>query len=327
MILPLYLRLNNSKSIECEMKGSGFIDLQVNGFGGIDFASPGLALEEILLVTRELVRHGTMKFLPTIISSPHEVYERNLPLFARAMELPEIKDHIPGLHLEGPFISKEPGIRGAHHPAWIIPPDIRLFDRFMELAKEKIKMLTLAADLPGADQLCRHATQRGVTVSLGHQDATTEDLQRLVEAGARSLTHLGNGIPKKISRHDNPLFAGMANDDLTAMIITDGHHLSLPLLKTIIRTKGINRIIVVSDSSPVAGLLPGKYKTYGQIVRLERGGRLYIPRTGYLAGSSATMKQCIEYLGASGLVKEEELETVGIHNPSRLIGLSTGNDS
>lgn len=306
------------------MERNGFVDLQVNGFGGIDFSSMSLTLDEIVLVTRELNRQGTLKFLPTIICSPPEVYEHNLPLLARAMELPEIKDHIPGLHLEGPFISRKAGIRGAHNPAWIIPPDIPLFDRFMELAREKIKMLTLAADLPGAEQLCRHAAQRGVTVSLGHQDATWEDLQRLVEAGAKALTHLGNGIPKKIARHDNPLVAGIANDDLIAMIITDGHHLPLPLLKTIIRTKGADRIIVVSDSSPVAGLKPGKYKTYGQIVRLERGGRLYIPRTGYLAGSSATMKQCIDYLDASGLLNGEELKTVGIYNPLKLIGLSSG---
>jgi len=166
------------------MERSGFIDLQVNGFGGIDFSSINLNLDEILFVTRELIHQGTIKYLPTIISSPPEVYERNLPLLARAMELPEIKDHIPGVHLEGPFISKKPGIRGAHNPAWIISPDIRLFDRFMELADEKIKMLTLAADLPGAERLCQHATQSGVTVSLGHQDATTEDLQRL------ALNHL-----------------------------------------------------------------------------------------------------------------------------------------
>ncbi len=305
------------------MERNGFVDLQVNGFGGIDFSSPDLTLQEIVLVTRELIHQGTIRYLPTIISSPLEVYERNLPLLARAMELPEIKDHIPGMHLEGPFISGTPGIRGAHETTSIILPDIPLFDRFMKLAGEKIKILTLAADLPGAEQLCRYAAQRGVTVSLGHQDATWEDLQRLVEAGAKALTHLGNGIPKRIARHDNPLVAGIANDDLIAMIITDGHHLPLPLLKTIIRTKGADRIIVVSDSSPVAGLKPGKYKTYGQVVRLERGGRLYIPRTGYLAGSSATMKQCIDYLDATGLLNDEELERVGIHNPLRLIGLSS----
>jgi len=107
------------------------------------------------------------------------------------------------------------------------------------------------------------------------------------------------------------------------MIITDGHHLSLDILKTIIRTKGIDKIIVVSDSSPVAGLQPGNYKAYGQIVHLDPGGRLYIPRTGYLAGSSATMKHCIDYLDATGLLNDEELERVGIHNPLRLIGLSS----
>lgn len=305
------------------MERNGFVDLQVNGFAGIDFSSPGLTLDDILLVTRELDRQGTAKFLPTIVSSPPEVYEHNLPLFARAMKLPEIKEHIPGLHLEGPFISKKPGVRGAHKPASIIPPDIPLFDRFMKLAGEKIKMLTLAAELPGAERLCRYATQRGVTVSLGHQDATWTDLERLAEAGAKSLTHLGNGIPRKIARHDNPIFEGLANDDLIAMIITDGHHLPLPLLKTIIRSKGIDRIVVVSDSSPAAGLKPGTYRTFGQIVHLGPGGRIYLPRTGYLAGSSATMKQCIEYLEDSGLLSDDESDKVGIHNPLRLIGLSS----
>ncbi len=309
------------------MKRNGLVDLQVNGFAGIDFSSPGLTLDDIMLVTRELNHRGTVKFLPTILSSPPEVYEHNLPLFARALELPEIREHIPGLHLEGPFISKKPGIRGAHKPASIVLPHIPLFDRFMKLSGENIKMVTLAAELPGAERLCRHATKCGVTVSLGHQDATSEDLQRLVKAGAKSLTHLGNGIPKKISRHDNPVFAGMANDDLTAMIITDGHHLPLPLLKSMIRAKGSDRIIVVSDSSPVAGLKPGTYRTFGQIVHLEPGGRIYLPRTGYLAGSSATMKQCIAYLESTGLLSEEELDKVGIHNPLRLIGLSPENES
>ena len=157
------------------------------------------------------------------------------------------------MHLEGPFISKNPGTRGAHKPNWIIPPDLAVFDRYMELAKGKIKMLTMAAELPGADRLCKHATNHGVIVSLGHQDATAEDLQRLVDAGARSLTHLGNGIPMEVPRHNNPVIAGMANDNLTAMIITDGHHLPVHLIKTIIRVKGVDRIVVVSDSSPIAG--------------------------------------------------------------------------
>ncbi len=308
------------------MERNGYIDLQVNGFGGIDFSSPELSIDGVSQVTRELNRQGTVKFLPTIISSPPQVYEHNLPILASAMKLPEIKDHITGIHLEGPFISKKPGLRGAHKPASITLPDIPLFDRFMKLSGENIKMLTLAAELPGAEQLCRHATKRGVTVSLGHQDATSEDLQRLVDAGAKSLTHLGNGIPRKIDRHNNPLWAGIANDDLTAMIITDGHHLPLPLLKTIIRTKGMDRIVVVSDSSPVAGLNPGNYKTFGQIVRLERNGRLSIPRTGYLAGSSATMKKCITYLEETGLLSEQELEKAGIHNPARLIGLPFENE-
>lgn len=307
------------------MKANGFIDLQVNGFKGIDFSSPDLTLDKVVHVTHELVRQGTAGYLPTVVTSPMHIYEHNLPLLAQAMELDATKDRILGLHLEGPFISREAGIRGAHNPSWIIPPDISRFNRYMELAKGRIRMLTIAADVPGAEDLCRHATKMGVAVSLGHHNATSGDLERMVEAGAKSLTHLGNGIPEQIPRHENPVFAGLANDDLSAMIITDGHHLPLSLIKTIIRAKGISGIVIVSDSSPIAGLPPGEYEALSNRVRLEPDGKLFNPETGYLVGSSATMKQCIEFLERCDFLTEEDLVTVGFRNPLELIGVSSDN--
>jgi len=140
--------------------------------------------------------------------------------------------------------------------------------------------------------------------------------------GAKALTHLGNGVPALLSRHQNPVWAGLANDDLTALIIADGHHLPPSMLKTIIRTKGPGRCIVVSDASPLAGLQPGAYWSMGAWVRLQEDGKLFNPATGYMAGSSATILACANHLAGLGLAGLNELGQMFFYNPLRLIGVS-----
>jgi N-acetylglucosamine-6-phosphate deacetylase len=184
-----------------------------------------------------------------------------------------------------------------------------------------VKLLTIAAEPQGAEDLAQYASSRGIAVSLGHQMASEADLQRLVQAGATSLTHLGNGVPAMLHRHVNPIWAGLANDDLAAMIISDGHHLPASMLKTIIRTKGAGRCVVVSDASSPAGLPPGEYEVLGHRHVLDGTGRLYEPATGYLAGSSATMLKCMNHLASLDLVSPDELIALGFHNPLGLIGL------
>jgi N-acetylglucosamine-6-phosphate deacetylase len=154
--------------------------------------------------------------------------------------------------------------------------------------------------------------------------ATEADLARLVRAGAVSLTHLGNGVPAMIWRHENPIWAGLGNDGLIAMIITDGHHLPASMLKTIIRTKGPQRCVVVSDAVSLAGLRAGQYELLGHQVVLEETGRLNDLTTGYLAGSSATMLQCMNHLASLDLVGCDELLAMGFDNPLALIGLDPG---
>ena len=178
----------------------------------------------------------------------------------------------------------------------------------------------MAADQEGAEDLARRAASHGIAVSVGHHMAGDRDLERLVKAGAKALTHLGNGVPSMISRHANPVWAGLGNDDLVAMIITDGHHLPPALLKTIIRTKGPDRCIVVSDASPLAGMPPGRYRSMGAEVVLEKNGHLYNPVTGYMAGSSATIPVCTKYLASLGIVTAGEIAAMTFDNPLRLIG-------
>lgn len=302
---------------------SGFFDLQVNGYKGIDFSSPDLSEEEFVFACRALLNQGTAGFLPTIITSPVSTFERNLRLMANAMQDDELGRALPGIHVEGPFISAEEGARGAHNAGWVQTPDIGLLEELYRWSGGTIKLLTMAADVDGVATLCRHATEKmGITVSLGHHLATEEDLEQMAAAGAQSLTHLGNGIPRLLPRHHNPLWAGIANDDLTAMIIADGHHLPASIIKTIIRTKGASKVIAVSDASPIAGLSPGRYNTLGNDVILEESGRLYNPETGYLVGSSSSLLDCMNYLLSLDMLTHDELYDIGFYNPLQLIDVS-----
>lgn len=304
------------------MEIPGFADLQINGFKGVDFSSSDLTEERFIYACKEIIKKGTVVFLPTVISSSEEVYEQNLNLISRAISRDDLKNHIPGIHLEGPFISDREGARGAHNPQWIRKPDIDFLDQLVEWADGNVKLITIAAEPVGSEKLCQHAADLGITVSLGHQMAVKEDLDKLVDVGARSLTHLGNGIPQMINRHNNPLWAGLANDHLSAMIITDGHHLPPSLIKTIFRVKGSSNVIIVSDASSIAGLSAGNYKTLGNEVTLAESGRLYNPETGYLAGSSYTMIECMNFLKSLQIMDNQELYEVGFYNPLQLINMN-----
>jgi N-acetylglucosamine-6-phosphate deacetylase len=303
------------------MKIPGLVDLQVNGYKGVDFSSIALTQEDFIRACRQLVEAGTTGFLPTIITSPDEVYKRNLSIMANVVERKEFRGRLLGIHLEGPFISAQDGARGAHNSKWTRKPDIAYLEKLLAWAGSKVKLITVAAELEGAEDLARYAVSRGITVALGHQMANEEDLAKLVRAGARAITHLGNGVPMVINRHHNPIWAALAEDGLVATIITDGHHLLPSLIKTIIRTKSPQRCIIISDASSLAGLPPGRYETLGHRVILEKTGRLSDPQTGYLCGSSATMLQCLNHLASLKLVSSEELIAMGFYNPLKLIGL------
>ncbi len=300
----------------------GLIDLQVNGYRGVDFSGGDLTGEDFARACRELLAAGTTAFLPTLITSPAEIYERNLPLIASVLDQEEFRGRVLGIHIEGPFISREDGARGAHTAAWVRDPDPAYLDELIRLADGKVRLLTIAADQPGAEELSRHATGRGIAVSLGHHMATPADLDRLVLVGAKALTHLGNGVPALLRRHENPVWAGLANDDLAATIIADGHHLPTPMLTTILRAKGAERCIAISDASPLAGLPAGDYWSMGAQVRLEADGKLHNPATGYMAGSSATIIDCANHLASLGLAGLNELGAMFFYNPLRLINVA-----
>jgi len=301
----------------------GFVDLQVNGFVGVDFSSESLTEEAFVHAGHTLIGRGTAAFLPTLITNSEARLHRNLTLMASALKKDAtLARHVPGLHLEGPFISKEPGAVGAHDPAAVHAPDIALFERLCAWSEGRLRLLTLAAELPGAAELAHHAVKRGVAVSCGHQLAGPEDLARLATAGATALTHLGNGMPNLVHRHSNPLLAGLAEERLKILFIADSHHLPVHVLKVFARAAGAARLIATSDSSSVAGLPPGTYDVLGNTAVLEPSGLLHNPEKQCLVGSSATLLACMNVLHGLGFFSLEDLVRIGFRNPLALIGLT-----
>ena len=204
----------------------GFLDLQVNGYLGIDFSAADLAEDDVVRVSRTLLARGTAAFLPTLITSPAAVYERNLPMIAAVMERAEFRGRLLGFHIEGPFLSPEPGARGAHLSQYMSDVDMGLVEKIFDWADGKVRLLTVAAELPGVEALIGYARERGAAVSVGHSLFTESDLDKAYVAGASGLTHLGNGLPNLIDRHRNPIWVGLADDRYSAMLIMRCHNLA-----------------------------------------------------------------------------------------------------
>lgn len=305
-------------------KINGFVDLQVNGFLGIDFSDIGVSKENLVFAFREIIKRGTCAFLPTVITSSEEIYQRNLPLIVEVMKSAEFKGHVKGLHLEGPFISSEPGAVGAHNPAWVKKPSVEFMKKLIEWSEGTIKLLTVAAETEGAEELISYAAKQGITVSVGHQMALGEDLAKAVKAGAVTVTHLANGIPNMIHRHKNTVWATLANDDIKPMIITDGHHLPPELIKTVIRAKGVDNVTAVSDASSMAGCPPGKYKSMGNDIVLEENGLLHNPAKGCMVGSSACILDCMNHLASLEFLSFDDIMKLGYYNPMRLAKINEG---
>ena len=302
------------------MEHSGFVDLQVNGYGGVNFTSDSLTVEDVFSFADQLARLGTLAFCPTVITSSMRTYRHALPVLVEAMKAPAYRDRLLGIHLEGPFISPEDGAVGAHPIEHVRPPSLEAFDELYRLADGQIALLTLAPELPGAPELIRHAVSLGVVVSIGHTLADAPAVRAAVAAGVQLSTHLGNGCPNLLHRHHNPIWPQLAAPELSAMLITDGHHLPPEVIAAFLAAKGPQRILVTSDAAPAAGLPPGEYTFFGTRALLEPSGRLRNLERDTLAGSSATMLDCLNFLAGLDLFSEDNLWRAGRDQPLAVLG-------
>ncbi|TXT63626.1 MAG: N-acetylglucosamine-6-phosphate deacetylase [Promethearchaeota archaeon] len=297
----------------------GWIDLQVNGFKGINFSSPNLTLEDINHVNIELHKRGTVGYCPTLISSPTETYKHNLPLLSKAMSL-EAGAKILGIHLEGPFLNPTNGPRGIHSENCIRNPSIKFFEKLYNLANENIALVTVAPEQPKALDLIEYiSNSTHSTVSLGHTLADSKIIRDATNLGARAATHVGNGISEQINRHKNPIWTILAEDDLYGLFITDGFHLPKEFIKVALRAKKVSKFIVTSDLIHFSGMSPGNYKLNGVKVVLEPNGYFHRKNSNQLAGSTRTMMNCVNFIFSLDELAPNDIQKIAFENPLMLL--------
>lgn len=267
----------------------GFVDLQVNGFAGVDYCAPGATLEDIARSLRAQFACGVTRLLPTVITGSRETMCAALAMLAWAKrELPE-GEAMEGFHAEGPFISAEDGPRGAHPVQHARPYSLAEWREMQAAAEGNIKILTLSPEYPGVGAFVREVVSEGVVVSIGHTKATREQIQEAVDAGATMSTHIGNGAHAILPRHPNYIWEQLAEDRLTASFIVDGIHLPPSFLKVALRAKGIERSVLVTDAVMPAGCEPGPYRLGEVEVTLHPGDKVTLRDGNRLAGSALKM--------------------------------------
>lgn len=246
----------------------GFVDIQLNGFAGINFSDPDLDPEEAIRVLPAIWKTGVTTFCPTLITNWLQNLRKNLQILEAARKLhAHFAQAVPCYHLEGPYLSRGQS-RGCHDPHLMRFPDWDEFISLQEAAGGNIAIVTLAPELPGAEEFIRRACAAGIVVAIGHTEATPEQIHRAVEAGATLSTHVGNGCPEFIHRHQNPLWARLASAQLKVSLICDGFHLPPDFVRVVIGLKGIERCILITDAVHVATLPPGRYSLVGQEIEL-----------------------------------------------------------
>lgn len=271
----------------------GLFDMQVNGALGVDLQSPALTASGLQALNQAFLSRGVFQWMPTLVTDAVDALEEKCRILATLIEEEGLAAHIPGIHLEGPFISPEDGPRGAHPAAHVCLPDKAVFDRLQRAARGKIRLITLAPELPGAISFIREVAGEGLVVALGHHAADLEQITAAADAGAHMCTHLGNGMAAQIHRHHNPLWAQLAEDRLTASLIADLEHLPVPMLEVMLRSKGAEGIVLVSDSVFLAGMKPGRYTLFDAAIEMKDSGRVCLEGTELLAGSSLFLSQAV----------------------------------
>ncbi|HUQ77511.1 MAG TPA: N-acetylglucosamine-6-phosphate deacetylase [Patescibacteria group bacterium] len=303
--------------------GPGWLDIQVNGFEGHDPNAADAQPDATAAMIRALWRFGVTGVCVTICTESEKHIVQALAAIDAACDLdPLIEASVVGIHVEGPHIATEDGPRGAHPLRHVRPPDIAEYRRWQEAAGGRIRIITLSPEYAEAVPYIEAIVADGVVASIGHTAANSDQIRRAVDAGATWSTHLGNGAHATLRRHPNYIWDQLADDRLTAGFILDGEHLPPAVMKSVIRAKGVERSILVSDALFVAGLPPGVYHLPdGAAVELRPSGRLELQGTPYLAGAAAALPVSIGNALRHADVGLADAIRMVTANPSRLLGL------
>lgn len=305
----------------------GWVDIQVNGFAGVDYNAPATPHEEIARSIQVLYSAGVTRFYPTVITGAPDDMVGALRNLTRAKEGLAEGVAMDGFHVEGPHISPDDGPRGAHPKRWVRPPDIDEFCRWQDATGGRVRLVTLAPEWPGAPRYIEALRARNVVVSIGHTNAEAHHIADAVSAGATMSTHIGNGAHAVMRRHPNYIWEQLAEDRLQASFIVDGIHLPVSFLKVGLRAKGPERAVLVTDASSPAACKPGRYRLGEQEVDLTADNRVVLVGQERLAGSALRMDRGVENLmrlGELSLADAVRMATVNAARAGRVPGRERG---
>jgi len=298
---------------------NGYFDLQVNGYG-VDFNSDELTAENFAAALVALRRDGVERLLPTIITDTIETMCGRLRRLAMLRDQsPLAKQMVVGLHVEGPFLNENDGYRGAHPRDAIHPANVEGMRRLLEAGDGLVKLMTLAPERDEAFRTIDFLIRSGVNVSAGHTDASLEQLKGAIDHGLSLFTHVGNGCPMQMHRHDNIIQRALSlADQLYLTFIADGTHVPLFVLKNYLSIADPDRCIVVTDAIAPAGLGPGRYKFARWDLLIEDDLVAQAPDRVHFVGSAITMKQSEANLKKIG-ISDEACAKLTRTNPRALI--------
>lgn len=305
------------------------LDLQLNGYRGVDFSADDLTASALRRACEAVRADGGGRMLATVITAP---LDRMAARIARLAELraadPLIADVMAGIHVEGPFISPLPGFVGAHPAAHVMPATISAAERLVSAGCGLVRLMTLAPEHDRNHAVIRWLDNQGILVSAGHCDPSADMLSRAIEAGLSACTHIGNACPLHMHRHDNILLRMLAAEGLRwVMVIADGVHLPPSLVRTIIRTVGVDRVIAVTDATAAGGMGQGYFSLGGQDVVVGADGTAWSADRSHLVGSTASMAQVRAVLRDAVGLSAADIEQVTAVNPTRAIAPCRGNET
>jgi N-acetylglucosamine-6-phosphate deacetylase len=302
----------------------GLIDIQINGFAGIDFNRALESDDAWHHATQQLYAHGCTGFLIALITNREEGYRDLLTTLSRRIR--SDPRNCLGFHMEGPWLNPDPGTRGAHHAEWMQKPGLRLLDQWRDLAGDLLKLVTVApeVDLDEALRVIRAGVERKIAFFLGHSAAMGESLQRAIEVGAVGWTHLGNAVPATVPKFENVILHVLAQPGLKASLIPDGLHLpphAFRALAQSLEQASPPRLLLTTDAMAGAAAGPGTYTLGEVVVQVGADGAARLPDSGRLAGSTLTPFQGVflaEKMG--GFYLEDAWEAFSVR-PARVLGL------
>jgi N-acetylglucosamine-6-phosphate deacetylase len=304
-------------------KSNDFFDLQVNGYAGIDFNQSDITADDLHQACARLKNDGASGILATIFTADVSKMKTCLKTIVRTRESDSfVKEIIYGFHIEGPFLLPEPGYCGAHPINFMIPANENIMNELLDAADGLTRIVTLAPEVDKNNRVTEKLTKSGIVVSAGHCNPTLDELQSALDSGLSMYTHLGNGCPNILPRHDNILQRVLSlREKLWITFIADGIHIPFFALKNYISLVGVDKTIIVSDAIAAAAAKPGIYTMGHTEIKIESDGISQLADKSSLAGSTAdlhTIKQNL--ITHIGLSKQQMLQLTSV-NPKCAIGL------